>query len=316
MNNRISTIKAGLTAFENTAYTKKDVLTELLKLQDQMGNGLPELKATKSKPRINDILKYFKTRNADLKNVATTELNEFEELSAQFGNRVSAEISGLEGERLAYKSLQTISRPCKLLRNVELKFEDHVTEIDIVAITNGGIFLVEVKNSIRDIIITENGNYKRVNRNGEIVLDKNIGVQMNEKEHIMRSVLKSAGIENVNIQSLVVFTNSKINVDNRYPYIKECFLSDLPHIIENYENTVQYRIKTLNRVAEIIIGARSNDSWPIKMDIPAFKEAYAKLLDKLQTAEGNKSLRWDIKLASLLSGFFKKAAKAACFMFN
>jgi hypothetical protein len=132
----------------------------------------------------------------------------------------------------------------------------------------------------------------------------------------MRCVLKSAAIENVNIQSFVVFTNSKINVDNRYPYIKECFLSDLPHIIENYENTVQYRIKTLNRVAEIIIGARSNDSWPIKMDIPAFKEAYAKLLDKLQTAEENKSLRWDIKLASLFSGFFKKTAKAACFMFN
>ena len=45
MNNRISTIKAGLTAFENTAYTKKDVLTELLKLQDQMGNGLMSLKS-------------------------------------------------------------------------------------------------------------------------------------------------------------------------------------------------------------------------------------------------------------------------------
>ena len=38
---------------------------------------------------------------------------EFEKLSAQFGNRVSAEISGLEGERLAYKSLQTIKRPLR-----------------------------------------------------------------------------------------------------------------------------------------------------------------------------------------------------------
>ena len=316
MENRISTIKSKLTAFENTAYTKKAVLGELLKLQEQMGNGLPELKAIKSKPRINDILNHFKARNANLKNVAKAELREFEKLSAQFANRVSAEISGLEGERLAYKSLQTIKRSCKLLRNVELKFEDHVTEIDIVAITNGGIFLIEVKNSIRDIIITESGNYKRINRNGEIVLDKNIGVQMNEKEHIMRSVLRSAGIENVNIQSLVVFTNSKIAVDNRYPYIKECFLSDLPHIIENYENTVQYRIKTLNRVVEIIIGARSNDSWPIKMDITAFKEAYAKLLDKLQTAEEKKAIRWDIRLASLFSGFFKKVANAICFMFN
>jgi septal ring factor EnvC (AmiA/AmiB activator) len=94
MENRISNIKNNLTAFENTAYTKKDVLTELLKLQDQMGNGLPELKARKSKPRINDIFNHFKEWNANLKNVAETELCEFEKLSAQFGNRVSAEISG------------------------------------------------------------------------------------------------------------------------------------------------------------------------------------------------------------------------------
>ena len=94
MENRISNIKNNLTAFENTAYTKKDVLTELLRLQDQMGNGLPKLKARKSKPRINDIRNYFKEWNANLKNVAATELREFEKLSAQFGNRVSAEISG------------------------------------------------------------------------------------------------------------------------------------------------------------------------------------------------------------------------------
>lgn len=316
MENRTLTIKNNLTAFEKTAYTKKDVLTELIKLQKQMVNGLPELKAKKPKARIHDVLNHFETLNSQYKNVADTELYEFEKLCAQFGNRVSAEMSGLEGERLVYKSLQTIKRPCKLLRNVELRFEDHITEIDIVAITNSGIFLVEVKNSKRDIIISENGNYKRVSRNGGVVLDKNIGVQMNEKEHITRSVLKSAGIENVNIQSLVVFTNSKINVDNRYPYIKECFLSDLPHIIENYENTVQYRFKTLNEVTEIILNARSNDSWPIKMDIPAFKEAYAKLLAKLQIAEENKSRRWDIKLSCLLGSFFKKVAKVACFIFN
>ena len=316
MENKILSIKNNLTAFENKAYTKKDVLTELLKLEDQMANELPELKNTVARPRINDIVKHLKDLNENLHNVADNELQEFEELSSQFKNRIAAEFSGLEGERLAFKSLQTIKNPCKLLRNVELKFENYVTEVDIVAITNNGIFLIEVKNSHRDIIITKQGNYKRINLNGAKVLDKNIGVQMNEKEHIMRSILKNSGIANVSIQSLVVFTNSKINVENNYPYIKTCFLSDLPHIIENYENIIYYTDNAINKITSIILKARSNDSWPVKMDIPAFKDAYAKVLAKIRIAEENKALRWNAKLFAYFNGLFKKTVKAACFLFH
>jgi hypothetical protein len=312
-------IKTNLTAFDKKAYTKKEVLNQLLALQTQMGRELPELLSAKPKARAHDIVSYLKKWNGERGNIADAELAEFAEQSKAYTERIRAEVSGIEGERKAYRSLQTIKKPCKLLHNVELKCEGHVTEIDIVAVTNSAVFLVEVKNSTRDIIIDEKGNYSRIAKSGYQVRDKNIGVQMNEKEFVVRSILKSAGYEDINIQSLVVFTNSNINVENRYPYIKECYLSDLPHIIEEYEAKIQYRAQMLTKLVEVILAARSDDSWPIKFDVDAYKTAFATVLAKLQMPEQEEQavvVSFHEKLAACFGSFFRKVAKAACFMFS
>ena len=152
------------------------------------------------------------------------------------------------------------------------------------------------------------------------MLDKNIGVQMNEKEYILRSVLEKAGMENINIQSLVVFTNSLINVENRYPYIKECFLSQLPHIIEEYEAPVQIHFHTMCKLVETILNARSEDQWPVKMDIAEYKTAFAELLVKLEVAEEQKreADRYVEKggiskrIRDFFKGLFGKADKVSC----
>lgn len=319
MENKISSIQNKLTAFNDKVYTKKEVLRELLNLQTQMVRALPENSSLKSNSKTYEIVKYFKQENMRLDNVADKEFETFSKLSHEFNNRIAAEISGIEGEQQTFKSLQTIKRTCRLLKNVELKFEDHTTEIDIIAITDSAVFLLEVKNSKSDIIIDEKGNYRKINKSGHRILDKNIGVQMNEKEHILRSILKNAGIENINIQSLVVFTNSKINVENNYPYIKECFSSDLPHIIEKYESVNKYRPRTLYAVANTIINASSNNSWPIKMDIEAYKNSFATLLAKLQTEEERKaarSARLDTRIIDFFASLFKRVAKVACCIFR
>lgn len=54
MENRISTIKNELTAFENAVYNKKDVLSEFLLLQGRMAAVLPGL--TVESPKIYDML--------------------------------------------------------------------------------------------------------------------------------------------------------------------------------------------------------------------------------------------------------------------
>ena len=319
METKISNIKNKLTAFNDKVYTKKEVLRELLKLQSQMVRALPENSLLNPKSKVSEIIEYLNQENNRLGKAADKELEDFSNLSAEFNNRIAAEISGVRGEKQTFKALQTIKKPCRLLKNVELKFENHTTEIDLVAITDSAIFLIEVKNSKCDIIIDEKGNYRRINHAGQRILDKNIGVQMNEKEYILRKVLKSASIENVNIQSLVVFTNSKINVTNNYPYIKECFLSDLSHIIEEYAGLNKYQPKILYAVANAIINASSENSWPIKMDIEAYKDSFATLLAKLQTAEERKAARaarFDTRIIDFFGSLFRRVAKVACCIFR
>ena len=317
MENRILNIINNLTAFNKKAYKKKDMLKELLKIEKQMVRELPELSTEYSSPNIHNAVNYFKAMNDRLDNVCDAELEEFTKLTCDYNNRVAVEISGIEGEKRASKSLETIKRPCRLLKNVELKFEGHITEIDILAITNSGIFIIEVKNSTKDIIIDEKGNYHRISKNGDHIFDKNIGVQMNEKEYILRNVLKKAGYDNIAIQSLVVFTNSEINVVNNYPYIKECSLNTLPHIIEEYQGLEQYAIQKIFKLMDVIVKAQSKDLWPVRMNISAYKTAFATLLVKLQMAEEKKEAeakRIFRRIASFLGSLVRKTVKAVCFI--
>ena len=115
MENKISNIKNKLTAFNDKVYTKKEVLRELLKLQSQMVRALPENSLLNPKSKVSEIIEYLSQENNRLGKVADKELEDFSNLSAEFNNRIAAEISGIRGEKQTFKALQTIKKPIMII---------------------------------------------------------------------------------------------------------------------------------------------------------------------------------------------------------
>lgn len=84
---------------------------------------------------------------------------------------------------------------------------------------------------------------------------------MNDKTYLLRGVLQDAGVENPNIISLVVFTNNNISVTNNFPFIQHCFLSSLPHLIDNYQGADLYAEEAIDHMVSSVESAKSADSY-------------------------------------------------------
>ena len=108
---------------------------------------------------------------------------------------------------------------------------------------------------------------------------------MNDKEYLLREVLKSAGVENINVVSLVVFTNSSMQVENRFPYITTCYLSDLPHIIGGYAGDRIYSGEVVNKVVAAIEENKCHEEYPMPIDMQKFKHDYATVMAILENAK-------------------------------
>lgn len=312
MKQRIQEIENQLTAFSNKRYSKEEILPELLLLQKQMAAvafnvSLEETNGLK----LIDISKRLEQLNVDCGSIANETVDEFIAGSKAISHLIKAEVSGIKGEKQAYKSLQTIRRKHRIIKNVELRHENHGAEIDMVVVVNNAVFLIEVKNSMRDIIIDEKGNYLRYKFDRELSFDKNIGQKMNEKEYLLREVLKNAGYEDVAMQSLLVFTNNSISVENNYEYIRTCFLSDLPHIINNYVDGEYYGLEQMQGIVNAITSAKSHVTYRTdEVDFPAIKRNFATLIATLEEAQIKRSKKHNF------FNMLNRLARVACFMFN
>ena len=111
---------------------------------------------------------------------------------------------------------------------------------------------------------------------------------MNEKDFLLRNALKKAKKERLNIVHIVVFSNSEIKVTNRYQYIQTCYLSDLPHIIENYQGEDIYTEKDFKKFSKEISKNECVQYFAADMDIERFKRNFAVLLIRLQEAKAER----------------------------
>lgn len=279
---RRNEIKNAMPSFSKEHYNKSELLPELFQLQNELVsltfNGEH---AENAQLKIWDVYNHLAKVNEDREHVADELLQKFHEGCKIVNESIRGEITGNNGERKALRSIETVRSKHMVLQNIELDSGDHRTELDIIVFTGKAIFIVEVKNPTKDIIIDENGNYCR-NSNGYISFDKNIGEKMNDKEFLLRSVLEDAGIENPNIISLVVFTNYNIKVINNFPFIKHCFLSSLPHLIDNYEGETIYAEDVIAHMASSVTKAKYTGSYALPLDINQFKRTFADLMVALE----------------------------------
>lgn len=285
---RIKEIISEMKSFSKPVYYKQERLPEYLELQKELIIlTFNDSHAENGKLRIWDVEKHLEKLNKECGHIADKELEEFMEDSKFICNEIRAELSGNAGEYKTFRSLEMLRCKNKIMKNIELKSGDHRTEIDAIVFTEKAVFIIEVKNSQRDIVIDERGNFCRVSNT--ISLDCNIGEKMNDKVYLLGEALKSAGYSNANIVSLVVFTNSTMHVENKYEYITTCFLGNLPHIIERYEGKPIYNDSCISAMMESVSNAECKEAYPLGIDINQYKYRFANLMATLEEASEKRS---------------------------
>lgn len=264
-------------------YRRDEVLPELIQFQSELVNlTFNGEHAEQANLKIWDVHNHLFALNEERgKPVDDNTMHRFWIDCKAISEAIKGEISGSKGEYKALRSIETVRSRHTVLRNIELSAGSHRTELDIIVFTEKAIFVVEVKNPARDIVIDERGNYCRIN-NGHTFFDKNIGEKMNDKTFLLRGVLQEAGIENPNIISLVVFTNNNITVTNNYPFIKHCFLSSLPHLIDNCEGESVYTEETISRMVSSVEGAKYAGNYELPLDTNQIKQDFANLMVALE----------------------------------
>ena len=284
--NRVNEIMTSMKSFSKDKYLKKELPTEMLALQREIvGLTFNDEHASIADLRIWDVERHLEQLNQDCGNIADEELLRFKEGSKTLCNLIKAEISGGRGEAKAFRTLQYIRSKNIVLKNVELSDGDRRTELDAIVVTPDVITIVEVKNTAKNIFIDENGDYYRT---GEYLKwDCNIAEKMTLKEELLRKVLADDGIENIKIRSIVVFTDNRIEVQNKYPGIRTCFVSQLTYIIDGFKNSTSMSEDEMEHIEELIRKAEHKEAYPFNFDVAQYKMNFAILMSALEEASAN-----------------------------
>ena len=280
----VSSIKSG----SKPTYHRSEVLPELLALQEEIvGLTFNQEHADLADLKIWDVEKHLAQMNEDCGGIVSEELGRFRSGCRHLTNLIKAEISGNWGESKAFSALDRVHTEHVLLKNVELSEEDQRTEIDAVLIGHHGAFIIEVKNTKRNIFIDHDGSYYRTGQ--YLRFDSNIIERLSRKEELLKKALNKASLEKVEIFKIVVFTNNRIEVANQCEGLQTCFLGQLPYIIDGWKKGGHLTTEEMRRAADAIEEARCYESYPLELDVERFKNDYAELMAKLEAA----SMGWE-----------------------
>ncbi len=127
-------------------------------------------------------------------------------------------------------------------------------------------------------------------------------------------------VENILIRSIVVFTDNRIEVQNKYSKIRTCFVSQLAYIIDEFKNEIPYSDKEMEKVESVIKIAESKESYPFDFAtvIAILEEASAKkeaeYKEKRPVTAETQNMVWEgLKkfFTSKYTGYIGSAAVAA-----
>lgn len=303
--NRVNEIATSFKSFVKDTYHKTEVLPELFALQSELVEKTFEEGTATSELKIWDVERRLDEMNTECGGVATIQIESFKKDCKYICNLIKAEISGNRGETKAFDSLSRIRGEHIILKNIELSNAESRSELDAVVITRNGAFIVEVKNTSRNIFIDEEGNYYRT---GEFLRwDSNIGEKMQVKKNLLREVLDEKGLVDIPIYEIVVFTNNRVEVQNKCATLKTCFLSQLPYIIDKCRDTF-ISFSEMELVVQAVTAANIERSYPFEFDVEAFKMNFASILVTFEEAENAKEHSW---FKTFIAFFNRKAMKYA-----
>lgn len=266
---------SSLKGLSKDVYSRKELLPEMDQLEKEMAQIVFEdgLDIPAEYVHMSYIMKHLHEMNNVAGNVADQELKRLSRLASIFSNHVRAQQSGITGEDRVEQYLDYMKSNHVVLRNLQLSDGVHNTEIDFLVLKQGVATIVEVKNSKRDIYIDEVGDMYKIGRYENY--DSHLGAKMDFRAEVIKKLLKDAGFENMKIEKVVVFTNNRIQIKKDYQGFRVCFLSRLPHLIDDFYGTgvIQFT-KHLQQIADFIQSKDLNEYYPFDMDVQEFKEAF------------------------------------------
>lgn len=273
-----------MTPCSKSLYFKDEIQVEMAELKKVIVNSTyNEEHAFNMRLGLCDVLEYLKTKNEEGGNAAGEYIARLEDECRTFDTILGRERAGSTGEIQAFRSLETLKSEHVIYKNLELNIGDNRGELDAVVVTSKAIFLIEVKNPGHDMTIDSKGNYFR--SRGYMEMDYNIGEKVNNKEYLLRNAL-SAELsklgKKINIVNYVVFANSRIDVNNKYQYLKTCFLSQLPHLIDEYKGEELYSSDDLLIIKDLLDNSENKKAYPLGMDIEKMKSDFAMTMALLE----------------------------------
>ncbi len=281
---RVNEIISQITAFYKDTYTRSEYLPELLKLQKELIDLTFNAEhAENGDLRLWDVERHLRKMNDERGHVADDELARFVKGSKVVCNNISAEFSGNVGEQKVFRALDNLGCQNSVLHNVELEFDGRRTEIDAIVFTNHAIFIIEIKNSKKNIFIDENGEFYRIGNS--MHHDCNIADKMDEREALLRKALERAGMDYLKIFKIVTFTNPRLDVENKYHYIKVCPSNYLTSFIEKFTSNQWYSYEDICTMAEAVTEVKCPEEYKMSIDMTEFKRDFAILMAKLESAE-------------------------------
>lgn len=280
---RVNELVASMTSFERTTYHKKEILPELLALQQDFVAATPwDADSDITGYKLYDVESRLAELNAQCAGVATESVTSFIEGAKKICNMIRAEISGNRGEAIAFDSLRELDCPHYILRNIELEDDTGRTEIDLLVITPKAFFIIEVKNTAKNIFIDPVGNYYRTG--DYLKWDSQIVEKTKAREYFLRQALSDAGIEMPNIVNIVVFTNARIQVCNKCRSLTTCFPNMMSFLIEGYQGDALYAEETMRKARLAVERARRAACYPSGLDVHQIKLDYANALAAIEQA--------------------------------
>lgn len=281
----IDRIIGSMESFQAQAYTKEERLREMLKLQrETVETAFSDKDETfKSSARLWDVLEHLKRENQAIGFKANDEIAVFERDCREIGHRIAAELSGNRGEEKAYRRLQHKGCPGIILRNLQLSEGDYRTEVDLAVITGSMAFVIEVKNTRLDIYIDEVGDQYRL---GKIErFDTRLGDKMDFRKKLVKRIAAEAGFPEMEVQSIVCYTDSRIKVYNHCESIRTCGLGKLPYLIIEHEGAEEIGDEGIRMIADALQEASQQERYPMDYDIEGFKNNFARAVCAVEVAK-------------------------------
>ena len=294
---RIEELMANMKSFSKDGYHKNELLSKMFALQQEIVElTFSEEHAATAELKIWDVEKHLEQLNEECGYVADEELQRFMESSKTLCNLIKAEISGNRGEYKAFKTLEYLQSQNRVMRNVELSNGETRTEIDVLVITPKCLTIVEVKNTSKNILIDEDGNYYR---SGEFLKwDCNIAEKMAVKEELLRNVLEAAGYGHIRIRSVVVFTINRIEVQNKFAQIRTCFVNHLAYLIDGFRLDESITLNDMDGIQNAVENAKCQETYPFEFDARQYQADFANLLATLELAKA-KAETQEVKVSDI-----------------